>query len=122
MASTTLAWRDLVDHARSSVDKILANLASGQPVRAFSDRSVSPSYVEDVVVATTSLFERASPPGLYHCVNAGWTTWVGIARELARLAGREDAVIEEVLMARRAHRTACRTHTAERALPRRVAS
>jgi dTDP-4-dehydrorhamnose reductase len=86
-------------HARSSVDKILASLASAEPVRAFSDRSVSPSYVEDVVAATTSLLERASPPGLYHCVNAGWTTWVGLARELARLTGREDAAIEEVPMA-----------------------
>jgi len=86
-------------HARSSVDKILASIVAGQAVRAFSDRWVSPSYVDDVVEATTALLERSCPPGVYHCVNTGWTTWAGLAHELARLTGREDAAIEEVPMA-----------------------
>jgi len=84
--------------ARSSVDKLLQGIRSGAEVRAFSDRTVSPSYVDDVVTATMSLVERGSPFGLYHCVNTGSTTWVGVARELARLAGRPDAPIREVKM------------------------
>jgi dTDP-4-dehydrorhamnose reductase len=85
--------------ARSSIDKILANLRSGATVRAFADRTVSPSFVDDVVSATAGLIGRGAPYGLYHCVNTGWTTWAGIARELARLAGRPDATIEETRMA-----------------------
>jgi dTDP-4-dehydrorhamnose reductase len=32
-------------------------------------------------------------------VNTGWTSWSGIAHELARLAGRPDAVIADVRVA-----------------------
>lgn len=83
----------------SSIDKILASLRRGTPVRAFADRTVSPSFVDDVVSATAALIECGAPHGLYHCVNTGWTTWAGVARELARLAGRPDAAIEETRMA-----------------------
>jgi dTDP-4-dehydrorhamnose reductase len=84
--------------ARSSVDRILRALRAGEEVRAFSDRTVSPSYVPDVVEATAALLDRRSPHGLYHCVNTGWTTWSTLSRELARLAGRPGAAIAEVKM------------------------
>jgi dTDP-4-dehydrorhamnose reductase len=85
--------------AHSSVDRMLAGIRSGTPVRAFVDRVVSPSFVDDVVAATGLLITRKPPYGLYHCVNSGWTTWVEVARELARLEGRPDAPIVEVPMA-----------------------
>jgi len=86
-------------HARSSVDKILDNILAGTGVRAFSDRTVSPSYVEDVVSATSALLTAQAPFGLYHCVNTGWTTWAGLARELADIVNRPGAPIAEVPMA-----------------------
>ena len=82
--------------AKSSVDKMLQTIRSGGEVRAFVDRTVSPSFVDDVVVATSALLDRRSPPGIYHCVNSGWTTWSGIARELAVIAGKPDAAIVDV--------------------------
>jgi dTDP-4-dehydrorhamnose reductase len=85
--------------ARSSVDKMLQSLKAGREVRAFVDRTVSPSYVDDVVAATSGLLERNSPAGLYHCVNTGWTTWSGIARELATIVGATDATIVDVPVA-----------------------
>ena len=85
--------------ARSSVDKMLAAIQKGEEVRAFSDRTVSPSYVDDVVTATTALVEGGHPWGLYHCVNTGWATWADVAREIARLAGRPDARIVEARIA-----------------------
>ncbi len=85
--------------ARSSVDKMLAALRAGEEVRAFADRTVSPSYVEDVVQATAALVEGGHAWGLYHCVNTGWTTWATLARELAGLVGRADPRITEVPMA-----------------------
>jgi dTDP-4-dehydrorhamnose reductase len=81
---------------RSSVDRLLAGIRAGTPVRAFSDRTVSPSYVSDVVRATDRLIEDDAPGGVYHCVNSGWATWAEVARELARLAGRPDAPIVEI--------------------------
>jgi len=85
--------------ARSSIDRIRDAILAGTPVRAFGDRAVSPSFVDDVVTATVTLLEGGAPSGLYHCVNSGWTTWVGLAEELARLLGRPDAPIEAVRMA-----------------------
>ena len=85
--------------ARSSVDKMLANIRAGLLVNAFADRSVSPSFVDDVTRASEALVTRQAPYGLYHCVNTGWTTWLGVAQELARLAGQEAAPIAAVRMA-----------------------
>jgi dTDP-4-dehydrorhamnose reductase len=85
--------------ARSSVDRILDGILAGTEVRAFVDRTVSPSYVDDVVGATRSLLAQQGPYGLYHCVNTGWTTWSNLARELARLAGRQNAAIVDVAVA-----------------------
>lgn len=85
--------------ARSSIDRIFDGIVAGTEVRTFVDRTVSPSYVNDVVAATESLLSQNAPYGLYHCVNSGWTNWTGIARELAGLLGRPDAPIAEVPMA-----------------------
>lgn len=79
--------------ARSSVDRMIEMLRSGQQVRAFADRAVSPSHVADVARATRHLVERRAPVGLYHCVNTGATTWLGIAEALRGLLGRSDAEI-----------------------------
>ena len=85
--------------AKSSVDKILDNLKAGREVRAFADRTVSPSFVDDVVAATLALLEQKAPAGLYHCVNTGWTTWSGLAHELARIIEQPDAPIVDIPMA-----------------------
>ena len=79
--------------AKSSVDKILAGIRAGQPVRVFADRTVSPSYVDDVVDATDKLLVGGIAPGLYHCVNDGSGTWLDIAVELTRLLGREADIV-----------------------------
>ena len=79
--------------AKSSIDKILSGIRAGQSVRAFADRTVSPSYVEDVVDATDKLLAARVAPGLYHCVNDGSGTWVDIAVELTRLLGRDADIV-----------------------------
>jgi len=75
-------------YVRSSVDKLVAGLQRGEPLRVFADRTLTPSYVADVVEATCRLVETAAPAGLYHCVNSGVTNWLELAEELARLTGR----------------------------------
>lgn len=79
--------------ARSSVDRMIEALRTGQQVIAFADRAVSPSYVADVAYATRRLVTGACPAGLYHCVNSGQTTWVGIAEALRELLALTDADI-----------------------------
>jgi dTDP-4-dehydrorhamnose reductase len=85
-------------HARSSVDRLLDGILSGGDVRAFRDRTVSPSFVDDVVAATNELLRLDAPGGLYHCVNSGWATWSEVARELAAIVGKADARITDVSM------------------------
>lgn len=85
--------------AKSSIDGLLAGLRSGRPVRAFADRTVTPSYVDDVADATIALLRGTAPSGVYHCVNTGVATWVDVARELARLTGASPTLIEPVDMA-----------------------
>jgi dTDP-4-dehydrorhamnose reductase len=78
--------------AKSSIDKILNAIREGQPVRVFADRTVTPSFVDDVAAATEQLIATRPAAGVYHCVNTGETTWLGVAEEAARLL-RLDAQI-----------------------------
>lgn len=76
----------------SSIGKMAEMLAKGEPVRAFYDRTVTPSYVGDVSRAVQRLLERPLPWGLYHCVSSGMATWHELALELARMMGSKTAV------------------------------
>ncbi|HXE81605.1 MAG TPA: dTDP-4-dehydrorhamnose reductase [Vicinamibacterales bacterium] len=69
----------------SSIDRIVEALRSGGPARVFTDRVVSPSYVEDVVTATERLLLDGIPSGLYHCVNSGYASWYEVGLAIARL-------------------------------------
>jgi dTDP-4-dehydrorhamnose reductase len=79
--------------AKSSIDKILAAARAGQQVRVFADRTVTPSFVDDVAAATEQLMASRPAPGIYHCVNDGVTTWLGIAEEITRLLSRDAELI-----------------------------
>lgn len=75
------------EQARSSIDRLWSLMASGQPARAFSDRIVSPSFVDDVAAATVALVEQRAPTGLYHCVNTGHASWFDVTDRLRQLGG-----------------------------------
>ena len=79
---TPPGWRG----RRGTLDGIVAGLEQGRPVKVFTDRVVSPSYVTDVAAATRHLLERGAT-GLYHCVNSGHATWHDVAADTARLLG-----------------------------------
>lgn len=100
------------DEAKSSVDVLLAGLRADREVRAFADRTVSPSFVPDVADASINMLERGSPFGLYHCVNSGATTWLALTQELARLAGIATPKITPVNMAGLAMRVRRPLHAA----------
>ena len=77
----------------SSVARIVRDILDEREVNVFTDRTVSPSYVVDVVTATRKLIELDAPCGIYHCVNSGMATWDVLALELARLLGHEANLV-----------------------------
>jgi dTDP-4-dehydrorhamnose reductase len=67
----------------TTVDFFAEELAAGRVVRAAIDRTVSPSYLPDVIDATVGLIEREAAYGTYHCVASGHATWYDLAKEIA---------------------------------------
>ncbi len=76
----------------SSIGRMADMLAKGEPVKAFYDRTVTPSYVDDVSRVVQRLLEKRLPFGLYHCVSSGVTTWHELAMELARMMGSKAPI------------------------------
>lgn len=87
-----------VTRRKSSLDQIIEKLAAGAPVRVFTDRVVSPSYVWDVAEATVAMLDRRPPSGIYHCVNSGHATWHTVATTAARELG-VAATLEPITLA-----------------------
>ncbi len=72
---------------RGTIDGIVEGLEQGRELRVFTDRVISPSYTADIAAATRHLTDTGAAPGVYHCVNAGHTTWHQLAEEMARMLG-----------------------------------
>lgn len=83
--------------AKGSLDRMAATLRRGGVVRAFVDRTVSPSYVHDVADATFRALATGVPHGLYHCVNSGHGTWAEVATALADALGVDAATAVEAV-------------------------
>jgi dTDP-4-dehydrorhamnose reductase len=79
---------------KSSVDKLAAALAAGTPIRAFENRTVTPSYVVDLAEALAATLAGSVPFGTYHCVNTGKATWLEVAHAMAAGLGRDPALVE----------------------------
>lgn len=82
--------------ARSSVDRIITAIRNGEESPLFFDRSVSPSFVNDVAAAAEHLIVNEVAHGLYHCVNSGAATWLDVGLEIARLLDRPEAPLKAV--------------------------
>jgi len=83
---------------KSSVDALLNGLIAGREVKPFADRTVSPSFVDDVSDASLKLVTLRAPAGLYHCVNSGHTTWLELTRTAAQLLNRPTSLITPINM------------------------
>jgi dTDP-4-dehydrorhamnose reductase len=77
----------------STLDRIADAILAGEDIRAFTDRTVTPSYVEDVVDVTSALLTSDAPYGIYHCVGSGMATWMDAATYLAAALGRSAQII-----------------------------
>lgn len=72
-----------------SLGTIVRKLRAAEEVAVFTDRTVSPSYAPDIASSVRALLEGHARPGVYHCVNAGASSWDAIAREAAAQLGVE---------------------------------
>ena len=70
---------------QGSLGAIVARIRAGEPVPAFVDRTVSPTYTTDAAAACREMLTRGATPGLYHCVNTGAATWADVATEASRV-------------------------------------
>jgi dTDP-4-dehydrorhamnose reductase len=78
---------------KSTIDRIAATLRAGREMKLFRDRTVSPSFVDDVVAATSRLLAVEARPGVYHCVNSGATTWLEIGAFIAARLGLDHRLL-----------------------------
>jgi len=69
--------------AGNFVDTILRLAGQGRSLRVVHDQTCTPSYVPHVARAAAFLATGA-PPGTYHVVNSGQTTWYEMAAEILR--------------------------------------
>jgi len=83
-------------HRRSSVDRIVDLVRTGQPAPVFADRVVSPSFVADVAEASAFMLRARPAAGVYHCVNSGHATWLAVGQEIARRLGGSDAALKPI--------------------------
>jgi dTDP-4-dehydrorhamnose reductase len=83
-------------HRRSSVDRIVDLVRSGQQAPVFVDRVVSPSFVTDVANASAFILRALPPAGLYHCVNSGHATWMAVGQEIVRQLGGSEAALKPI--------------------------
>jgi dTDP-4-dehydrorhamnose reductase len=83
-------------HRRSSVDRIVDLVRSGQPAPVFADRVVSPSFVPDVAEASAFILRTSPERGLYHCVNSGHATWFEVGREVVKRLGGSEASLKPI--------------------------
>lgn len=84
--------------AHNFVTKVITELGRGGVVHAAGNTIVSPTYLPDLVHVCLDLAidEEA---GIWHLANRGTTTWAGLARSAAVLAGYDAERVLEVPMA-----------------------
>ncbi|MCZ7584200.1 MAG: dTDP-4-dehydrorhamnose reductase [Deltaproteobacteria bacterium] len=78
---------------KNFVDTIRRKLDEEAPLRVVNDQHGCPTYAADLATAMIAAAEHGLT-GLYHSVNAGTTTWYGLARKIAELTARADHPIE----------------------------
>lgn len=94
------AW--VLSPHRANFLKTMLRLAADRPlVRVVDDQTGSPTSARDIAdtLATITLkmiADPEAPTGVYHFVNAGSTTWAGLAREIFTLSAAHGGPSAEV--------------------------
>ncbi len=65
-------------------------------VEVVDDQHGQPTWAADVARQIITLARSGAPAGIYHATSSGATTWCGLAREIFRLAGADEARVQPV--------------------------
>lgn len=65
-----------------------------------ADQRGQPTWTADVAGQVIALIRAGAPAGIYHATSSGETTWFGLAREIFRLLGADEARVRPVDTAR----------------------
>jgi dTDP-4-dehydrorhamnose reductase len=66
-------------------------------LRVVTDEVGNPTFAPDLATALAELIETGAY-GVYHLTNAGYTSRYDFAREILRIAGREEVPVEEITL------------------------
>jgi dTDP-4-dehydrorhamnose reductase len=77
------------------VSAMLERIRKGIALRVVDDQWGSPTYTGDLAGRLVEL-SRLEARGVFHLVNGGMTTWCGLTRKTAELAGFDPGVIEAI--------------------------
>ena len=94
------AW--VLSPHRANFLKTMLRLAADRPLlRVVDDQHGCPTSARDIArtlrtIALRMIQDPAAPTGVYHFVNAGVTTWAGLAREILRLSAQAGGPSAEV--------------------------
>jgi dTDP-4-dehydrorhamnose reductase len=94
-------------HGQNFVKTMLRLAAERTHLRIVNDQHGAPTVAADLAravqsVALRQLTDTVAPSGIYHCTNAGETTWFGLAQAVFRLAephGITGPVLEPIATA-----------------------
>ncbi len=85
-------------HGKCFPDTMLRAAERGGPLRVVADQVGSPTYTVDLASAIVRLLSRPYY-GTYHITNAGQASWYELAREVLRVAGRDDTLVTPIASA-----------------------
>jgi len=83
---------------KNFIHTILRLAREGQPLKVVTNEVSSPTYTNDLAAAIVQLIGSGCY-GIYHLVNAGYTSRYGFARQVLDLAGYRDTPIQPIALA-----------------------
>jgi dTDP-4-dehydrorhamnose reductase len=85
----------LMSGTHPSFAATMLRLIAAGPVQVVDDQHGHPTFVDDLAAATLAAVD-AGATGILHLTNQGTTTWFGLAREIAELAGLDAERVQPV--------------------------
>lgn len=79
-------------HGKNFVDTMLKLATEREELSVVNDQHGSPTYTKDLAQATRTILDGDYPPGIYHTVNSGITTWFEFAKKIFELASKDIKV------------------------------
>ena len=76
----------------TTIDRMLDALGTRAEVRAFRDRTVTPSYTPHVARALERILRDSPPHGVYHCTTSDCCTWLELANYLANVTNADAKI------------------------------